>query len=64
MKPSTATMLKVIGFAVAIAVTTAGCASTDADARKAAQVKAGATQGQPPDKPRYYGGPKSPMYPG
>jgi hypothetical protein len=54
-------------LAVAVAVMAAGCTNSDAYTRKAAPVKAGATQNQRQEKPvkmRYYGGPKSPMYPG
>jgi hypothetical protein len=47
----------------------AGCINSDARARKAAVAKGGIApiQSQQPEKPiklRYYGGPKSPMYPG
>jgi hypothetical protein len=41
--------------------------SNDAGAHKTTRAKAVATQQQKPEKPvklRYYGGPKSPMYPG
>jgi hypothetical protein len=64
--PSAAAKLKIGGLLGAVAIMVAGCISTDADARKDVQTKAG-TQTQPQDapaKPRYYGGPKSPMFPG
>jgi hypothetical protein len=58
-----------IVLAGAFAMITAGCISSDARARKAAVTKASASPipSQQPEKPikmRYYGGPKSPMYPG
>jgi hypothetical protein len=58
-----------IVLAGAVAMIAAGCINSDARARKAAATKAIAApmQSQQPEKPikmRYYGGPKSPMYPG
>jgi hypothetical protein len=58
-----------IVLAGAVAMIVAGCFSSDARARKAAPAKASTApvQSQQPEKPikmRYYGGPKSPMYPG
>jgi hypothetical protein len=58
-----------IVLAGAVAMIAAGCISSDARARKAAATKASTLpiQRQQPEKPikmRYYGGPKSPMYPG
>jgi hypothetical protein len=58
-----------IVLAGAFAMIAAGSINSDARARKAAVTKAGAApiQSQQPEKPvkmRYYGGPKSPMYPG
>ena len=58
-----------IVLAGAFAMIAAGCSSSDARARKAAATKASTApvQSQQPEKPikmRYYGGPKSPMYPG
>lgn len=50
-------------FASAIAVIAAGCSGSEAGARKAAVVKASAAPQEKPIKLRYYGGPKSPMYP-
>jgi hypothetical protein len=52
----------------AIAMIIASCVSNDARTRKAAVTKTAATdataaQQQKPVKLRYYGGPKSPMYP-
>ena len=51
-------------LASAIAVVAAGCSDSEAGARKAAVVKANAQPQEKPIKLRYYGGPKSPMYPG
>ena len=51
-------------LASAIAVVAAGCSDSEAGARKAAVVKANAAPPEKPIKLRYYGGPKSPMYPG
>jgi hypothetical protein len=53
---------------LAITMVIASCASNDAGTRKAAVAKTVATdtaaaQQQKPVKLRYYGGPKSPMYP-
>jgi hypothetical protein len=53
----------------ALAMIAAGCINSDARARKAAVAKVSTApiQSQQPEKPiklRYYGGPKSPMYPG
>jgi hypothetical protein len=48
---------------LAIAIVIAGCVTNDAGARKAALAKAAAAQQEKPVKLRYYGGPKSPMYP-
>jgi len=58
-----------IVLAGAVAMIAAGCISSDARARKATAAKASPApiQSQQPEKPikmRYYGGPKSPMYPG
>ena len=58
-----------IVLAGAFATIAAGCISSDARARKASATKASTSpiQSQQPEKPiklRYYGGPKSPMYPG
>ena len=58
-----------IVLAGAFAMIAAGCINSDARARKAAVTKASQApiQSQQPEKPikmRYYGGPKSPMYPG
>jgi len=58
-----------IVLAGAFAMIAAGCVNSDARARKAAVTKASTApiQSQQPEKPiklRYYGGPKSPMYPG
>ena len=58
-----------IVLAGAFTMIAAGCINSDARARKAAVSKASAApiQNQQPEKPiklRYYGGPKSPMYPG
>lgn len=50
-------------LASAIAVIAAGCSDSEAGARKAAVVKASAAPQEKPIKLRYYGGPKSPMYP-
>jgi hypothetical protein len=51
-------------LASAIAVIMAGCSSSgDAGARKAALIKANAAPQERPIEPRYYGGPKYPMYP-
>jgi hypothetical protein len=52
-----------------IAMIVAGCINSDARARKAAVAKVSAApiqsqQSEKPIKLRYYGGPKSPMYPG
>jgi hypothetical protein len=47
-----------------IATIVAGSAGYGADARKAVVAKTTVTQQQKPIKLRYYGGPKSPMYPG
>ena len=66
MHRSITKVLRVAGLVGAVAVLVAGCISGSADARKAAQWKS-STQSQPEEKPvklRYYGGPKSPMYPG
>jgi hypothetical protein len=52
-----------IWLASAIAVIAAGCSNSDAGARKAALMKAKAAPQEKPVKLRYYGGPKSPMYP-
>jgi len=57
----------VVGL-LAIAMIIASCASNDAGTRKAAVTKTVATdttaaRQQKPVKLRYYGGPKSPMYP-
>jgi hypothetical protein len=49
----------VVGLLAAVALVLAGCASGEAEKRRG--------EVQPPPKPvklRYYGGPKSPMYPG
>jgi hypothetical protein len=48
---------------LATAMIIASCATNDAGARKAAPAKTAATQQEKPVKLRYYGGPKSPMYP-
>jgi hypothetical protein len=58
-----------IVLAGAFAMIAAGCISSDARVRKAAVTKESTApiQSQQPEKPikmRYYGGPKSPMYPG
>ena len=53
-----------IWLASAIAVIAAGCSNSDAGARKATPMKASAAPHEKPIKLRYYGGPKSPMYPG
>ena len=58
-----------IVLAGAFAMIVAGCINSDARARKAAVTKESTApiQNQQPEKPiklRYYGGPKSPMYPG
>jgi hypothetical protein len=58
-----------IVLAGAFAMIAAGSINSDARARKAAATKANTppVQAQQPEKPvkmRYYGGPKSPMYPG
>jgi hypothetical protein len=58
-----------IVLAGVFAMIATGCISSDARARKAAAAKASTApiQSQQPEKPikmRYYGGPKSPMYPG
>jgi PBP1b-binding outer membrane lipoprotein LpoB len=58
-----------IALAGAFAMIAAGCVNSDARARKAAVTKAGTApiQNQQPERPikmRYYGGAKSPMYPG
>jgi len=53
----------IIGLLSAVALVGAACASSTAGARKEATVKTGAPQQQKPVKLRYYGGPKSPMYP-
>ena len=58
-----------IVLAGAVAMIAAGCINSDARARKAAATKESTApiQTQQPEKPikmRYYGGPKSPMYPG
>jgi hypothetical protein len=58
-----------IVLAGAFAMITVGCISSDARARKAPVTKASTLpiQSQQPEEPikmRYYGGPKSPMYPG
>jgi hypothetical protein len=58
-----------IVLAGAFAIVAAGCIGSDARARKAAVTKANSSpiQSHQPEKPikmRYYGGPKSPMYPG
>jgi hypothetical protein len=47
----------------AIALIAGGCTYSDAAVHKAAPMKAGTQQQQKPIKLRYYGGPKSPMYP-
>jgi hypothetical protein len=57
-----------IVLAGAFAMIAAGCISSDARARKAAATKASTApiqtqQHEKPIKMRYYGGPKSPMYP-
>jgi hypothetical protein len=49
-----------IWVAVALALILAGCAHDGA----VTPAKTGATQQQNPANPRYYGGPKYPMYPG
>jgi len=57
----------IIGLFGAISLIASGCTNSDAGARKAALMRASAAQKQQPQKPirmRYYGGPKSPMYPG
>lgn len=58
-----------IVLAGAVAMIAAGSISSEARARKAAAAKPSTAplQSQQPEKPikmRYYGGPKSPMYPG
>ena len=58
-----------IVLAGTFAMIAAGCVSSDARARKAAatQMSAAPIESQQLEKPikmRYYGGPKSPMYPG
>jgi hypothetical protein len=52
----------VVGL-LAIAMIIASCVTNDAVARKTTPAKAVATQQEKPVKLRYYGGPKSPMYP-
>jgi hypothetical protein len=77
MKLPETTRLMILTLVGVIAVIWAGCAASDARARKPAatqvsappaqQVSAPAVQqdqAQKPVKLRYYGGPKSPMYPG
>jgi hypothetical protein len=52
----------VVGL-LAIAMVVASCVTNDAGARKTALAKSVAAQQEKPVKLRYYGGPKSPMYP-
>jgi hypothetical protein len=52
-----------ICLAGAIALIAGGFTCSDAAVRKAAPMKASTQQQQKPIKLRYYGGPKSPMYP-
>jgi hypothetical protein len=59
MKLSKAPGAVIVGLVTAVALLLAGCASSEAGKRRG--------EVQPPPKPvklRYYGGPKSPMYPG
>src|SRR5215470_9401714 len=52
-----------VWLAMAIAVSAAGCTTSDPGARKAALMKAAAAQQEKPVNLRYYGGPKYPRYP-
>jgi hypothetical protein len=65
MKPSKAVGSVLIGLVTAVALVLTGCASSEAGKRYG--TKHGTVEVPPPPKPaklRYYGGPKSPMYPG
>jgi hypothetical protein len=52
-----------IWLAIAFALIMGGCTHSDAGARQAALMNASAAPQEKPIKLRYYGGPKSPMYP-
>jgi hypothetical protein len=64
MKPSRIVRPLIVGLVGAISLIAAGCTNSDAGARKAALMTSAAQeQPQKPIRMRYYGGPKSPMYP-
>jgi hypothetical protein len=54
---------RIILLASVFALVAASCTSSKAGAHKAGLAKAGTAQQEKPIKLRYYGGPKSPMYP-
>jgi hypothetical protein len=65
MKSSKAISSVIVGLIAAVALVWAGCASSEAGTRKG--VKHHSAEAQTTAKPvkmRYFGGPKSPMYPG
>ncbi len=66
MKSSMLVGSAIMGLVAVVALVVAGCSSSEAGYRHKG-ARQGIVEVQPPPKPvkmRYFGGPKSPMYPG